>query len=207
MGYTICFIDDSEFEHSLVRNQIAPQAPDMEFVQAYTFAEAKGLLGQSHPSLFLLDLWGKDDAVTEPYFPTRAEIEGKIGGFPTLDYVYGGLSEFKGDLSNEYLKRLFSIVACWRSLFEEVCAGIGQNNKYGLYNLSQARQYYPDTPSVFYTRKALINDAVAMFRAKADGLFIKPSGINDDHTRSLTKEYAPTLAEDLRRIIRSGRKN
>ena len=204
MKYIICFIDDSEFEHDMVRNHIAPLAPDMEFIQTYTFDEAKDELAERSPSLFLLDLWGQDASVTEPYIPKRAEIEGKTAGFPTMDNVYGGLAEFKGDIYNEYLKRLFSIVSCWRSLFEEACAGIGQNNKYGLFNLRQVRIYYPDTPAVFYTRKAIINDAVAMFRAGTDGLFIKPSGTNDDHTRLLTRDYAPTLAEDLRRIIRSG---
>ncbi len=199
----ICFIDDSEFEHDLVRNEIAPLAPDMEFIQTYTFDEARDKLGSSKPALFLLDLWGQDEDISKPYLAPKEELEKKIDMFPTLANVYEGLEEFKGDVNNEYLKRFFSIVDSWRNLFEEVCSRIGQNGKYGLANLDQARKQYPDTPAVFYTRKSLINDAVAMFKAGTDGLYIKPTGINDDETRRLTREYSPILAHELKQIIES----
>jgi hypothetical protein len=199
----ICFIDDSNFEHDLVRNEIAPCDPELEIFQAYTFEEARTLLDEKSPGLFLLDLWGKDDDVKEPYLTPREELVEKIGGFPTLDDVYGGLGDFKGDVTNEYLKRLFAIVDNWRSVFEEVCNRIGQNRKYGLSNLRQARGFFPGVPAVFYTRKSLISDAVAMFDAGADGLFIKPTGDNDEETRRLTREFAPQLVSELRKIIRS----
>jgi len=203
MKNIICFIDDSEFEHELVRGEIAPLVPDMEFVQSYTFDEIRDELGSRTPALFLLDLWGQDESVIEPYFFSKEEIEEKIANFPTLNKVYRGLDGFKGDVNNEYLKRFFSIVDCWRSLFEEVCSKIGQNGKYGLSNLKQVRAYYPNTPAVFYTRKSLISDAVVMFKAGADGLFIKPTGADDDQTRRLTREYAPKLAGELRQIAKS----
>ena len=203
MKPVIFFIDDSKFEHDLVRNEIAPFAPDCEFMQACTFEEARAELGAKTPALFLLDLWGKDDDVREPCLTSKEELEKKIAGFITLEDVYKGLDNFEGDRFNEYLKRLFAIVDSWRSLFEEVCARIGQNRKYGLYNLTQARMHYPDVPAVFYTRKSLINDAVAMFKAGSDGLFIKPTGPNDEETRRLTREYAPLLIRDLKLIIAS----
>ena len=203
MKHIICFIDDSEFEHNLVRKQIAPLVPDMEFVQTFTFDKVKDELGTRSPALFLLDLWGQDESVTVPYISPKEEIKKKIADFPTLDYVYKGLDDFEGDVYNEYLKRIFSIVDCWRSLFENICSQIGQNGKYGLSNLKGARANYPNTPAVFYTRKSLIRDAVAVFKAGADGLFIKPTGTNDDETRRLTREYAPELARELRQIIAS----
>ena len=203
MENIICFIDDSEFEHDLVRNEIAPFAPNMEFIQTYTFDEARDELGSSKPALFLVDLWGQDEDISEPYIAPKEELERKISMFPALANVYEGLEKFKGDVNNEYLKRLFSIVNSWRNLFEDVCSRIGQNGKYGLSNLDQARKQYPDTPAVFYTRKSLINDAVAMFKAGADGLYIKPTGINDDETRRLTREYSPILAHELKQIIES----
>ncbi len=206
MKYIICFIDDSPFEHDLVRNEIAPLAPDMEFIQTYNFGEVLDQLGSRNPSLFLLDLWGKDESVPEASIPPKKEIEEKVSNFPTLDYVYEGLDDFREDVNNEYLKRLFSIVNCWRSLFEEICSRIGQNAKYGLSNIKQVRVHYPNVPAVFYTRKSLINDAVAMFRAGTDGLFIKPTGTNDDHTRRLTRAYVPVLASELRHIIEAKNK-
>ena len=172
----ICFIDDSNFEHDLVQNEIGPSAPDLEFVQAYTFEEAREKLDTKTPVLFLLDLWGKDEDVSEPHISQKEDLKIEIANLPSLDNVYEGLDYFKGDVSNEYLKRLFSIVDGWRSLFEGVCARIGQNRKYGLSNLRQVRKNYPGVPAVFYTRKSLINDAVAMFKAGADGLFFGNPG-------------------------------
>jgi hypothetical protein len=49
----------------------------------------------------------------------------------------------------------------------------------------------------------LIHDAVAMFKAGANGLFIKPTGSNDTDTRRLTRAYAPLLLDDLRTIMGS----
>jgi DNA-binding NarL/FixJ family response regulator len=196
----ICFIDDSRFEHDLVLNEIALSAPELEFVQAYTFEEARKKLGAEAPALFLLDLWGKDEDVRDPHISPKEDLKMKITNFPSLDDVYKGLDDFKGDVANEYLKRLFTLVDGWRTLFEGVCDRIGQNRKYGLWNLRQVRENYPGIPAVFYTRKSLINDAVAMFKAGADGLFIKPTGSNDAETRRLTREYAPQLIEELKKI-------
>jgi len=203
MKKIICFIDDSKFEHDLVRDEIASHEPGVEFVQAYTFEETRDILGTKVPDLFLLDLWGKDEDVREPYITPKEELERKIAGFPTLDHVYRGLEDFKGDVINEYLKRLFTMIDSWRSLFEEACSRVGQNRKYGLSNLRQSRKHYPGVPVVFYTRKSLISDAVAMFEAGADGLFIKPTGYNDAETRRLTREYAPELVNALREIMLS----
>ncbi len=197
----VCFIDDSRFEHDLVCHEIAPVATDLEFLQAYTFDEAVDRLNHRVPALFLLDLWGQDPEVFRPYLTSIDELRTRVAGFPTLEHVYEGLNEFEGDLNNEYLKRLFAVVDCWRNLFEDVCNRIGQNRKYGLANLGQARQHYPETPAVFYTRKSLIHDAVAMFKAGANGLFIKPTGSSDTDTRGLTRAYAPRLLDDLRTIM------
>ncbi|RLB10401.1 MAG: hypothetical protein DRG27_03115, partial [Deltaproteobacteria bacterium] len=95
-----------------------------------------------------------------------------------------------------------SIVDGWRKIFETVCSKIGQNRKYGLRNLMMVRKYYPGVPAVIYTRKSLIWDAIAVFNAQADGIFIKPTGVDDDDTRRLTKEFAPQLIMELKRIIR-----
>jgi len=165
MDLTICFIDDSDFEHDLVRNEIAPSAHGFTFVQAYTFEEARMVLGDRMPALFLLDLWGQDPDVADPYVTPKEELLEKISNLKSLDAVYEGLDGLEGDHTNEYLKRFFTIVDGWRNLFEEVCARVGQNRKYGLANIHEARACYPWVPAVFYTRKSLITDAVAMFGA------------------------------------------
>jgi DNA-binding NarL/FixJ family response regulator len=197
----ICFIDDSDFEHDLVRAEIAPQSESHAFVQAHTFEEAEERLGPAAPSLFLLDLWGQDPDVPEPVITPLETLQERAAAIPDLESVYQGLDAFPGDRNNEYLKRLFRIVDGWRNLFEAACAGVGQNRKYGLRNLALARERYPGVPAVFYTRKSLISDAVAMLRAGCDGLYIKPTGADDEETRRLTRAYAPELLEALHRVM------
>jgi DNA-binding NarL/FixJ family response regulator len=201
MGFIVCFIDDSDFEHELVRTEIAANTPDFEFVQTYTFNAARKALGARIPVLFLLDLWGQDPALAEPSITGQAELEARIAEFKPLDRVYDDIDPRRTDHINEYLKRLFTIVDGWRGLFEEVCDQAGQNRKYGLANLQDARTSYPGVPAVFYTRKSLINDAVAMFQAGANGLFIKPTGPNDEQTRAMTRANAPALIKGLSQII------
>jgi len=205
MAHLVCFIDDSDFEHDLVRHEIAPRATGLEFCQTHTFEEARETLGNRFPALFLLDLWGQDETVLDPHITPEQDLRKRIEQFPTIREVYEGLDQLEGDTHNEYLKRLFTIVNCWRTLFEEVCDAVGQNRKYGLSNLAEARKHYSGVPGVFYTRKSLISDAVAMFKARADGLFIKPTGQNEEETRRLTRDYAPTLQSELLRIIQSVR--
>ncbi len=203
MNPIICFIDDSGFEHDMVRDEIAPQAEGVTFVQAYTFEEAEQRLSSQKPALFLLDLWGQDPEVHEPVITPKEALKKTAASIPDLDSVFRGLDTFPGDRNNEYLKRLFRIVDGWRELFESACAGVGQNRKYGLTNLALASKRYPGVPAVFYTRKSLISDAVAMFRAGCDGLFIKPTGQDDEETRRMTRAYAPELLEELGRIMAS----
>lgn len=201
MERIICFIDDSAFEHDLVGREIAPCAPDYTFVQAYTFQEARETLGKRIPALFLLDLWGQDPEVMEPRMTRKEELQERVSHFKTLEAVFEGLGDFEADPTNEYLKRLFTIVDSWRNLFEEVCDRIGQNRKYGLANIRDVRRCYPGVPAVFYTRKSLITDAVAMFEAGADGLFIKPTGKDDQQTRMLTRKYGSSLMKELTSIV------
>ncbi len=198
MKEIICFIDDSPFEHGLVKNVIAPCAPDMQFIQAYTFAEAQEMLKGRDPSLFLLDLWGQDERVKDPYMMPEQNIKDIASRLPSLDQVYEGIEDLG---FNDYLRRIFTIVDGWRKIFEEVCSRIGQNRKYGLNNLMLVRRHYPETPAVIYTRKSLIGDAIAVFNANADGIFIKPTGSNDEDTIRLTREFAPQLIRELKRII------
>lgn len=201
MDFIICFIDDSNFEHELVRQEIVPRSPGMEFLQAYTFEEAKDLLGERIPLLFLLDLWGQDPEVENPTIPSKVELEEQATRINTLREVYRDLDAFEGDRNNEFLKRLFTIVEGWRSIFRSASDLVGQNSRYGLENLRRARKSYPGVPAVFYTRKSMIDDAVEMFKAGADGLFIKPTGRDDQETRELTRRFAPTLIRSLAEII------
>ncbi len=197
MKEIVCFIDDSPFEHELVRDIIAPSAPDLEFIQAYTFDEAREKLNEKRPSLFLLDLWGQDREVKNPSIIEKEEIEKMASRLPTLDQVYEGEPDI-----NEFLRRLFTIVDGWRKIFEAACSKAGQNRKYGLENLMLVRKHYPEAAAVIYTRKSLISDAIAVFNAGADGIFIKPTGKDDEETRRLTKEFAPRLILELKKIIR-----
>ena len=201
MDYIICFIDDSEFEHDLMLNEIAPSVPEFEIVQSYTFEEARVVLGDRIPLLFLLDLWGKDESVKNPSITPIKELENETSKISVLEKVYDGLENFEGDTVNEYLKRLFTVMDGWRKIFEMACSRAGQTRKYGLENLENVRKYYPGIPGLFYTRKSLISDSVAIFQAGGDGLLIKPTGKNDIETRIMTKRNSSKMIEEIKNII------
>ena len=78
-----------------MHNEIAPFAPGIEFVQAYTFEEAQDLLEGKIPYLFLLDLWGKDEDIKNPYITPREELEKEISRIPDLNHVYDGLDNYR----------------------------------------------------------------------------------------------------------------
>ncbi|MBU0515085.1 MAG: hypothetical protein KJ621_09965 [Proteobacteria bacterium] len=204
------FVDDAPFELENFRANIAPAAPDVEFVYDSTFDGACQKLGDRPVHLFLLDLFGSDPAASEPRIPPRQELAAQVKDRPTLTQVYAGLDASDPANINEYLRRLFAVVDGWRQVFSAVCDQVGQNRNYGLGNLTRAEAEYPLAAKAAYTRKALFADAAACFSAGFDGLFMKPPGKNDADIAANSKRAAPGLLaawSDLaeKRLIRGCR--
>ena len=195
MGPIFCFIDDSQFELDVFTGHITPAAPGIEFILGSTYAQVREQLGERHPCLFLLDLYGKDDQVVPAGIPRQEDLEAEAASFKTLSDVYKDLDQFTGDKQNEYLKRLFHVADSWRRLFYQASRKVGQNIKYGLSNLEAAWQDFPAAATVAYTRKSMIMDAVEIMNAGIDGLHLKPDGPTDEGIRRATAEAAPTLIE------------
>ncbi len=204
------FLDDAPFELDNFRYNIAPAAPDVEFVYDSTFDGARAQLGDKPVHLFLLDLFGSDPAVSAPRIPSLSELGDMVADLPTLDQVYAGLEVDNLDNINEYLRRLFAVVDGWRQVFQAVCDQVGQNRNYGLVNLARAEADYPLAAKVAYTRKSLFADAAACFDAGFDGLFMKPPGKDDADIAANSRNTAPGLVaawSELvdKRLVRGGR--
>jgi hypothetical protein len=187
------FLDDAFFELENFRNNIAPAAPEIEFVYDSTFEGAEQQLGDRPVHLFLLDLFGSDPAVTTPQIPSLGDLERMVSDLPTLDQVYEGLDLSDSGNINEYLRRLFAVVDGWRNVFTAACDGVGQNRNYGLTNLGLAMTKFPYAARAAYTRKALFADAAACFSAGFDGLFNKPPGRDDAGIAATSRGRAPDL--------------
>jgi hypothetical protein len=195
MGPIFCFIDDSRFELDVFTDHIIPAAEGIEFILGSTYARVREQLGERHPCLFLLDLYGQDDQVVSTGIPAREDLEAETASFMTLDDVYKDLDQVTGDKQNEYLKRLFHLADSWRRLFYRASRQAGQNINYGLSNLESAWQDFPAAATVAYTRKSMIMDAVDIMGAGIDGLHLKPDGHSDEDIRRVTTEAAPALIE------------
>ncbi len=203
-----CFIDDSPFELKLFKNVIAPHRPDIQFIYADTYLKCEKQLSDSglYPALFILDLYGREGLKESLKLPPQELLEQQIKNIPGLDIAYDGLGKYDRDKNlqaNEFLKRLFSILNEWRQLFSDQCANLDQGSQYGINNLLHVKRNYPTVAAVMYTRKGLFTDAVKLSLYNCDGIFIKPSGSNDDEIYLETKNQSVRLIDSWNTCVKN----
>ena len=203
-----CFIDDSPFELRLFKDVIETHHPDIHFVYAGTYAECHKQLEELrlYPSLFILDLYGREGRQTDVKIPQKKMLEAQIANIPFIDTVYEGLDKYEDDnnlQANEFLKRLFAILNEWRNIFSDQCANLDQGSQYGINNLLLVRKDYPNVAAVMYTRKGLFTDAVKLSRHNCDGIFIKPTGVTDEDIYAATGNQANNLMDGWNECIRN----
>ncbi len=203
-----CFIDDSPFELKLFRDVIETRFPGIHFIYASTYDECHRQLDEQdlYPSLFILDLYGREGIQEDVCIPRKELLEARIDKIPSLNVAYDGLEKYNYDKNlqaNEFLKRLFSILNEWRSLFSDQCASLDQGSRFGINNLLLVRQNYPPVTAVMYTRKGLFTDAVILSRHKCDGIFIKPPGTTDEDIYAETEKQAESLMDNWNECVKN----
>ncbi len=203
-----CFIDDSPFELKLFKDVIEPHLPDVQFIYADTYPDCKRQLSDSclYPALFILDLYGREGLKESVRIPQKELLVQQIKNIPGLDTAYEGLEKYDSDKdlqANEFLKRLFSILNEWRKLFSGQCANLDQGSQYGINNLLHVKGNYPNVAAVIYTRKGLFTDAVKLSLYNCDGIFIKPSGTNDDEIYQETKNQSASLIDSWNKCVKN----
>ena len=201
MALTICFIDDSPFERDLF-TRVLGRTRNWDPVVAETFEQAREMLGERIPLLWLLDLWGNDPAGSaRPKLMDPDDLERKAKRIPGPGYVWDGLEDFSGDRPNEYLKRFYTIVSGWSGLFLEAARAADQTRAYGLHNLARVRERYPETAALAYTRKSQSADLAAFLKAGGDGVLLKPHGPDDRAILEATRDAAPELIHEAHRVL------
>jgi hypothetical protein len=203
-----CFIDDSPFELKLFRDVIDTRFPGIHFVYASTYNECHRQLDERklYPSLFILDLYGREGLQEDVCIPQKELLEVRTDIIPKLNVAYDGLDKYNYDKNlqaNEFLKRLFSILNEWRNLFSEQCSSLDQGSRYGISNLLSVRQSYPSVTAVMYTRKGVFTDAVILSRHNCDGIFIKPPGITDEDIYAETEKQTENLMDNWNECVRN----
>ncbi len=203
-----CFIDDSPFELKLFRDVIETRFPNIQFVYASTYDECNMQLDEQklYPSLFILDLYGREGLQENVCIPQKELLEARIDKIPNLNVAYDGLDKYSSDnnlQANEFLKRLFSILNEWRNLFSEQCASLDQGSRFGIKNLLSVRQNYPSVTAVIYTRKGLFTDAIILSRHNCDGIFIKPPGATDKDIYAETRKQTENLMDNWNECVRN----
>ncbi len=203
-----CFIDDSPFELKLFRDVIETRFPNIQFVYAGTYDECHRQLDEQklYPSLFILDLYGREGLQEKVCIPQKELLEARIDKIPNLNIAYDGLDKFSSDKNlqaNEFLKRLFSILNEWRNLFSEQCASLDQGSRFGINNLMSVRQNYPSVTAVMYTRKGVFTDAVLLSRHNCDGIFIKPAATTDEAIYEETGKQTENLMDNWNECVRN----
>jgi len=204
-----CFIDDSPFELKLFKDVVAARHPDIQFIYANTYTDCQTQLSELvlYPSLFILDLYGREGLQKNVKIPQKSLLEAQINDIPDLDVAYDGLEKYDSDKdlqSNEFLKRLFSILNEWRKLFSDQCASLDQGSRYGINNLLRVRKNYSTVTTVMYTRKGLFTDAVKLSLYNCDGIFMKPAGSNDEEIYAETKNQTDSLIDGWNKCVNKG---
>ena len=203
-----CFIDDSPFELKLFSDVFETRFTGIHFIYAGTYIECQRLLDEQklYPSLFILDLYGREGIQEDVHIPQKELLEARINKIPSLNEAYDGLEKLNSDKNlqaNEFLKRLFTILNEWRSLFADQCASLDQGSRFGINNLQSVRQDYPSVTAVMYTRKGLLTDAVTLSRHNCDGIFIKPPGNTDTDIYAETEKQAESLIDNWNECVRN----
>lgn len=193
-----CFIDDAQFELDNFKDNAAKAFKGIDFIYAATFEEVRSQLGGRLPLCFLLDIYGADPQVNIPRLPKPGFLAGALDNPPSQGDLFGGVKpgdECSTENGNQFLRRLYSQVENWQSVFQMACQSLGQGNAYGLHNLAQARAHYPWAAALGFSRKALYEDAAQMMAAGADGCLRKPQGADQAAIGGATKQAAPELAQ------------
>ena len=203
-----CFIDDSPFEIKLFRDVIESRFPGIHFLYASTYDECHRQLDEQklYPSLFILDLYGREGIQEDVCIPRKELLEARIDKIPDLNIAYDDIEKYNFDKNlqaNEFLKRLFSILNEWRDFFSDQCASLDQGSRFGINNLLSAKQNYPSATAVMYTRKGLFTDAEILSRYSGDGIFIKPPGNTDEDIYAETEKQAESLMDNWNECVKN----
>ncbi len=203
-----CFIDDSPFELKLFKDVIETRIPKIQFIYASSYDECHRQLDEQklYPSLFILDLYGREGLQEDVCIPRKELLEARIDKIPNLNIAYEGLEKNNCDnnlQANEFLKRLFSVVNEWRNLFSDQCASLDQGSQFGINNLLSVRKCYSTVAAVMYTRKGLFTDAVILSQHNCDGIFIKPPGATDEDIYAETEKQAENLLDSWNECVRN----
>ena len=117
------------------------------------------------------------------------------------------MSDFPGDKTNEYLKRpVPSDRLLETSVFIVFPSGRTKHRIWSVQSGSGPEGLSFCPPRSATTRKSMIVDAVELWEARADGLFLKPDGPSDQAIHQATARTAADLVEKWGRIV-AGRLN
>jgi CheY-like chemotaxis protein len=189
----ICFLDDSPAELETFTElfcdgfRITTVLVDRP---GTALAAVSAKLKGQRPDLFALDLYypQSDNAPRELRAGTVLEACRQVAA------IADAAAKLPGEFSEpiKLLKESHDLVAESRRLLQLFCDELNQSPEAGVRVLLELRRKYPNTPKVFYSRKATVEDFKSALAAGATDLLLKP------HQREQYK-LAPELAERFAR--------
>ena len=181
----ICFIDDDgDFEIPLFEDVFGSE---YDIIAATDYEDArKQIDGRPDwtPDLFVLDL----------YFPDGAPDTEAIA---TLKNKPLELPDDSAGIRTAYTNYLRA-----RSRLQDVLAAHKQGPSGGLRLATMVARDFPETPIVFYSRKATFEDVVKCLASKGvRWVEKKPSGKTDAETKALTHDQKDRIVRNFNRAI------
>lgn len=183
--HRICFIDDDgDFEIPLFKDVFDG---DYDIIAATSYDDTRKQIDERPgwtPDLFVLDL----------YFPEGAPDTEAIA---TLKDEPLALSDDSAEIRTAYSNYLRA-----RSRLRNILVAHKQGPEGGLKLASMIASAFPETPIVFYSRKATFEDVVRCLATKGvRWVEKKPSGKTDAETKALTHNQKDRIVRNFNRAI------
>jgi CheY-like chemotaxis protein len=143
----------------------APSSPD-------ALPQIKDMLNARQPDLFVLDMF----LPTSQTALTRLSKAALKSGMVKLDGLRQSIVEIETVTHDgkELLRRTQGLVARAEALVKVWCEELGQSPRGGIALLQELDTLYPDTPKLFYSRKATVEDVKLALAAGALDVIRKP---------------------------------
>lgn len=195
----LVFIDDDETELEAFRKIVEG---DYHYTAVHWPAESAKLLNSPVPDILVSDLYLP--AVSGDVTPTPAERDNAARA---AKQVAEHFSRLFADLSRDHKARLQDTMKAISGAYEMLemqWKALGQSPDHGIAVLTKLRNYYPDVPFVFYSRKITPEDVIRVLQCGAVDAIRKGALTNDEVLKRLATAQEIYRREDVRSIRTRG---
>lgn len=212
MKYVVVFVDDDRAEIETFLDLYTDSRIEVVPIHAPSSPSAlsriKDALDGRRPDLYVLDMF----LPMSPDAPSVLTPKAIESGLAVLKKLRQSIDDIEGTPhdAKRLLRQTQGLVTRTEALVKTWCEELGQSPRGGISLLRELDSFYPQTPKLFYSRKATVEDVKQALAAGALDVIRKPDATNAD-ARTITEAFlaacdwqAPRYLSDWQSVL-SGR--